>query len=166
MFSISIGQAVQILVGFLVGSRQPEEAYRRTLAGLWFAIAITLVVAGIAAIFRETFLGLFTRDAEVIRLGGTLLLIALLLEPFRAFNIILGGALRGAGDYQFPILIGVVSMWGVSVALSYYLGIYWALGVAGVWFAFATDEGLRGLLMLARWRSRIWERKAMVSATE
>jgi Na+-driven multidrug efflux pump len=37
------------------------------------------------------------------------------------------------------------------------------LGLVGVWIAFASDEWLRGLLMLLRWRSRAWEKHSVVT---
>ncbi|SFE06135.1 hypothetical protein SAMN05428981_103295 [Bacillus sp. OV194] len=62
-------------------------------------------------------------------------------------------------DAKFPALMGVISMWGISVPLAYFLGIAMEMGLLGIWIAFIVDEWLRGLLMLWRWRSRIWERK-------
>ncbi|MNN96955.1 MATE family multidrug exporter [compost metagenome] len=78
-------------------------------------------------------------------------------------------SLRAAGDARFPVLMGVCSMWGVSVPLAYLLGVHLEIGLLGIWIAFAVDEWLRGLIMLLRWRSRAWEKKALVkpvSATE
>ncbi|UUZ80715.1 hypothetical protein LJK88_38735 [Paenibacillus sp. P26] len=59
------------------------------------------------------------------------------------------------------MLMGVVSMWGVCVPLSYWLGVHLQIGLLGVWIAFTVDEWLRGLFMLYRWKSRAWERKAL-----
>jgi Na+-driven multidrug efflux pump len=53
-------------------------------------------------------------------------------------------------------------MWGIAVPLSYFLGIYYGLGLAGVWIAFITDEWLRGIIMYYRWKSRAWESKVLV----
>ncbi|MNP83904.1 MATE family multidrug exporter [compost metagenome] len=59
-------------------------------------------------------------------------------------------------------MMGVLSMWGVSVPLAYFLGVHLGFGLIGVWIAFTVDEWLRGLIMLLRWRSRAWEKKALV----
>jgi Na+-driven multidrug efflux pump len=53
-------------------------------------------------------------------------------------------------------------MWGIAVPLSYFLGIHYGLGLAGVWIAFITDEWLRGIIMYYRWKSRAWESKVLV----
>ncbi len=72
---------------------------------------------------------------------------------------------RAAGDVTFPVYMGILSMWGVSVTISYFFGIVLGFGLAGIWISFIVDEWLRGLLMLGRWRSRIWEKKAFLPQT-
>jgi Na+-driven multidrug efflux pump len=59
-------------------------------------------------------------------------------------------------------MMGIISMWGVSVPLAYLLGIVFNLGLVGIWIAFAADEWLRGLFMLWRWRKRGWQRKFLI----
>jgi Na+-driven multidrug efflux pump len=39
---------------------------------------------------------------------------------------------------------------------SWLLGVYFHLGLVGVWIAYAADEWLRGLVMAARWFGRGW----------
>ena len=67
-----------------------------------------------------------------------------------------------AGSARFPVMMGIVSMWGISVPLSYLFGITFGWGLLGMWAAFAIDEWLRGILMYCRWKSKAWESKALV----
>jgi len=71
---------------------------------------------------------------------------------------------RAAGDVKYPVIVGVFSMWGVAVGLSYMLGVYFGYGLIGLWIAFIADEWLRGLFMLQRWRSKIWLTKSFVTS--
>jgi Na+-driven multidrug efflux pump len=57
-------------------------------------------------------------------------------------------------------------MWGVSVTLSYILGIHFGLGLIGIWISFIADEWLRGIIMLRRWKSRVWIRKTFIKNEE
>lgn len=82
-----------------------------------------------------------------------------LLEPIRCLNIVIGEALRAAGDARFILLIGVCVILGLCVPLTYWVGIHLGYGLIGMWGVFIMDEGLRGLLLLFRWRSRAWEKK-------
>lgn len=164
LFAVAIGQGTEILVGHLVGENKKEKAYKICLKSLKVAMTLSVVMASIFAVFRTFLLSNFTNNPNIIAVGGTILLIDVLLEPGRAFNLVVINSLRAAGDVRFPVYMGIMSMWGVSVVLSYFFGIYLGLGLIGMWIAFAIDEWLRGLLMLWRWRSRKWESMSFVKA--
>ncbi|WLD94858.1 MATE family efflux transporter [Alkalihalobacillus sp. AL-G] len=162
LFSVSLGQGTQILIGHLVGAREVSKAYKACLRSLRYAMIISFMMAGVVSIFSVQLLGIFTDNPEILSLGSSLLLLTLILEPGRSFNLVVISSLRAAGDVRFPVYIGILSMWGISVPLSYILGIPFGYGLIGVWVAFCVDEWLRGLLMLWRWRSRVWERMIFV----
>ncbi|MDQ0338636.1 putative MATE family efflux protein [Caldalkalibacillus uzonensis] len=162
LFSLSVGQGMQILIGHLVGAGRMEEAYRRAFKSLKVSMLITVSMAVVFAVFRESLIRIYTDDPHIISLGATLLLICLILEPGRTFNLVLISSLRATGDARFPFKMAVVSMWGISVPLAYVLGIHFGLGLIGVWVAYTVDEWFRGLIMLGRWRSRKWESKVLV----
>jgi Na+-driven multidrug efflux pump len=75
-------------------------------------------------------------------------------------------SLRATGDAVFTVKMGVLSMWGIAVPVSYLLGIQFGLGLAGVWIAFIADEWFRGIVMYFRWKSRVWEKKVLVDKKE
>ncbi|MGV2940757.1 MATE family efflux transporter [Mesobacillus sp. LC4] len=162
LFSIAISQGTQILIGHMVGAKEIENAYKRALKSLKLAIIISIVTASIVSFFSKNLLGIFTDNMSIIELGTTLILLTIILEPGRSFNLVLISSLRAAGDVKFPVYMGILSMWGVSVTLSYFLGIHLGMGLVGIWIAFIADEWLRGLLMLWRWRSRVWVKKSFV----
>ncbi|MCX8130094.1 MAG: MATE family efflux transporter [Clostridia bacterium] len=166
LISFAMGQGTQILTGHMIGAGKANEAYRACLKYLRTAIIISFSFAVVFLLFRKSLISIYTTNNEIIEIGSQLLLIALIMEPGRAFNLIIINALRGAGDVRFPVVIGVLSMWGVSVVLSYLLGVYFKLGLLGVWIAFTCDEWLRGIIMLNRWRSRIWQRMSVVHNTD
>lgn len=163
LFAVAMGQGTQILIGHLIGAGKNEEAYNTCLRSLRIAMLISLGMASIFSSFREQLLGIFTDNPAVIALGSTLILLTIILEPGRTFNLVIINSLRAAGDVKFPVYMGILSMWGVGVTLSYLLGIHFGLGLIGVWIAFAADEWLRGLFMLWRWRSRVWEKMSFVN---
>jgi putative MATE family efflux protein len=162
LFSVAISQGTQIMIGHMIGKKQIEEAYKRCLKSFRLAFVISLGAAILFSIFSEALFNIFTTNPTIINIGSSLILLTILLEPGRSFNLVFIGSLRAAGDVKFPVYMGILSMWGVSVTLSYLLGIYFGLGLVGVWIAFIVDEWLRGLLMLWRWKSRIWVTKSFV----
>ena len=97
---------------------------------------------------------IFTRDPQVIHAAQTLLWIAVALEAGRVFNLILPGALRATGDAIYPVTAAVGSYFVVLGVGSYFLG--HAFGLPGIFVVYAADEWCRGLMMMARWRTRGW----------
>lgn len=71
-------------------------------------------------------------------------------------------SLKAAGDYIFPLIIGMITMWGLGVTVGYTLGVYIGIGVAGVFAGTAADEFIRGLVVMHRWYKKKWTGKAVV----
>ncbi|WP_044748754.1 MATE family efflux transporter [Bacillus alveayuensis] len=165
LFGVAVSQGTQIIIGHLVGARAYEEAYKRCLKSLKLAISASLVMAICVSYFSDTLFSIFTSNEQIIKTGSILILLTIILEPGRSFNLVIINSLRAAGDVKFPVYMGILSMWGVSVTISYFLGIELELGLVGIWIAFIVDEWLRGLLMLWRWRSRVWQQKSFVHST-
>ncbi|MFT9599686.1 MATE family efflux transporter [Mesobacillus sp.] len=162
LFGIAIGQGTQILIGYKVGAREFDKAYHQLLKSLKLSIVITMAITVVIVAIREPILGVFTDNKEIIREGSKVLLLCLILEPGRTFNIVVISSLRAAGDAVFPVKMAFVSMWGISVPLAYLLGIKMGFGLSGIWMAFIVDEWFRGIIMYIRWRSRVWEKKVLV----
>lgn len=163
LFSVAIGQGNQILIGYQIGAKEIQLAYHRCIRTLKIAILVSTGMAIFFSFFSESLFRIFTSNSEIITLGSILILLTILLEPGRAFNVVIINSLRAAGDVKFPVYMGILSMWGVSVPLAYLLGIYFGLGLIGIWTAFIVDEWLRGLLMLWRWRGKKWEKMSFIS---
>ncbi len=166
LFSVAIGQGTQILIGHMIGAGKIEDAYERALKSLRISIFISLATAGIVYLVAGSFLGIFTDNASIIEAGTTLLLLTIILEPGRAFNLVMISSLRAAGDVKFPVYIGIVVMWGISVTFAWFFGIFLGLGLIGIWIGFIADEWLRGVLMLRRWKQRNWVHMSFVDKTE
>ncbi|MGM9987785.1 MAG: MATE family efflux transporter [Bacillaceae bacterium] len=164
LFSLAISQGQQIIIGHLVGAKKSDDAYHTCLKNLKIAIAVSFVTAIIFAFISEPLFRIFTDNEEIIKTGKILLFMTIILEPGRAFNLVIIGSLRAAGDVKFPVIVGIISMWGVSVSLSYFFGIILELGLVGVWIGMIADEWLRGLLMLQRWKSKAWVKKSLIVA--
>lgn len=163
MPSLSIGNATQITVGHLVGAGDPDTAQAKVYRWWIFGVGLSLVLVSLVNLFKTPILGLFHPDAATMAMASSILLVSILQEPGRNFNIIVIPALKGAGDVKFPVFMGMVFMWGVGVVLAWFLGVHLAWGLVGVWVALTVDEWVRGIIMLFRWRSGRWRSKALVA---
>lgn len=162
IFSVSIGQASQIMTGHLCGAKKYDEAYKSALRAFRFALIIAMCLEFIGIIFRYDLVGLFTQNQAAIELGASLILLNIFVELGRTTNLTIINSLRGAGDVFFPTGVAIFSMWIVSTLGSYVLAVPLGLGLQGLWIAFAADECLRGILMLWRWKKGKWKSKVLV----
>jgi putative MATE family efflux protein len=156
LFGVSMGFACEILIGHLIGAGQLRAANRLLRKTLVWGLGVSFGIALLTAATAPWTLRVFTQDARIISMGTTLLWITVLLEPGRTCNVVIINALRATGDARFPVFAGAVSMLLVMAGGSWLLGVYFELGLVGVWIAYAADECLRGLAMAARWFGRGW----------
>jgi putative MATE family efflux protein len=160
MLGISIGIGTEIMIGYMIGAGQIDDAYRQLLRSLRVGLAVTVASTCAVVLAAPQLFGAFTSNPAIVAGGVALMSISLILEPGRTFNLVVINSLRATGDARFPVLMGMCSMWGVAVPLAWFLGLKLGWGLAGVWIAFACDEWLRGLAMYWRWKSRAWEKHA------
>ncbi len=157
----AMGGAVQIKIGYFVGAGDAKTAYHRLWRYQAVGTAISVGLILFINLIKTPLIGVFTHIEEIARLTSAMLTVSILVEFARSINLVTIPALKGSGDVRFPVLWGMISMWGISVPGSYLFGIVLGFGMPGIWFAYALDEGLRAVIMLFRWKSRRWMTKAI-----
>lgn len=162
LFTLAIAQGTQLLVARYIGAEQYERALTRGLKTLKIAFITSTIVSLAFALIGKPVLTVFTNDPAIIAIALPVLWAIVFIEPGRAMNIVLMGALKSVGDVRFPVVIGVICMWGVAVLFSYFFGITLGLGLLGVWLAQGLDEWVRGIFALKRWVSQPWLKKKVL----
>jgi len=161
LLSIAVGNGNQILTGYFVGEKNFEGAYKNTLKVNFVTMLISMSLALVVAICGPFLIRLLTDDPVIIKVAVTLLWLEVLLEPGRTINLVVIQSLRAAGDTIFPVVMAIISMWGIATFGSY-LSVTLGYGLIGVWIAYTADEWFRGIAMLIRWRSKVWQTKSFV----
>ena len=162
LYSSAVAQANQIIVGHLVGAKEEDAAYQRGLKTLWPAMAVTLGVSITVYMFSDVIFGIFTSNQEILSLLKTITFIEIFLELGRAVNLVLVRSMQAAGDTQYPVYVGILSMWGIATLLSYVFGIVLGWGLPGIWIAMALDECVRAIIFLVRFKRGGWRGKAVI----
>ncbi|NLL93204.1 MAG: MATE family efflux transporter [Clostridiales bacterium] len=165
LFAVAIAQGTAILIGWKIGAGKKEEAYSLCLKSFWKALAVSMGITLVCAVFGKYILQFFTDDTTIIQLGMTVFIIDFINEAGRCANLVIINALRAAGDVRFPVFAGVFSMWGVGLLLSYVFGIVLDMGFPGVWLAMGLDEVVRGVMMYIRWKRKRWKKYSQVEDT-
>ncbi len=162
LYSVSVAMATQIIVGHAVGAEKYDLAYKRVIRSVVPAVGISVAIAITNYLLSPFTLSIFTDNAESIALGHQIMLIAIFLEIGRTCNLIVINSMRASGDVKFPTMLGIASMWGVSVLFTFLLGIVFGFGLKGVWIAMAADEMIRGIIVVIRWKKGSWRGKRVV----
>lgn len=162
LFSLSAAMATSIVVGHSVGAKDYDYAYKKVLTTLKKSMVVSMFIAVISFCISPVTFGLFTDNQDIIHLGRKIMVICIFLEIGRTLNLVIINSMRAAGDVKFPTFLGMASMWGISVLLGYILGIYFDLGLIGIWIAMALDEIVRGIVVLIRWIHGTWRGKRIV----
>jgi putative MATE family efflux protein len=170
------GSAFQVsaatMVGQLLGAGLPNRAMRSALVAL--ALGGTFMcLAGTVLFFGGSHIAAFFTgqpDDPSTRLAGELLPIVSLGMPWFAVMAVLAGALRGAGDTRWPLVVTFVGLLCIRIPGAAWLAHEhlplewlhltlpgWNLGVKGAWYAMLADVAVRSTLIGGRFLSGRWQ---------
>lgn len=161
IFSAAVGMGTELLVAHYVGALKLELANRQLIRSVKIGeIATILLTFSMPLGTGALLISLFTDNQEVLMIATPMFLLTVFQEPGRILNVIIINSLRATGDTKFPVIMAVISMWGVSVPLGCFLALYMDMGLLGIWIGFTVDEWIRGVAMVLRWRSKAWHKAA------
>ena len=156
LLAFALATANGIIVGYHIGDKKPEEAYKQTFISRKYAMLGTWPVIAVMIVFGQLILRIYTQDEVVIKLANDVLWLIFFLETARANNLIFIAALRAAGD-TFVILIGGVTiMFALNVGLGFVFTYILELGLTGILLAASLDEMGRALFNIQRFKSKKW----------
>ncbi|MGI6037629.1 MAG: MATE family efflux transporter [Limnochordia bacterium] len=158
MPGFALGSATGALVGQYMGSRRlvlaKSVGYRGTLLG-----AVTMGGVGFFFwLFAEHLGRLFTDDPAVLALTAVLLRIMAIYQLFDGVNIVARGALNGAGDTRFTMVVTVVSSWLIFIPSVYLLTFTLDKGLVGAWIGSIIYLLAMAGLFFWRFHSGRWQR--------
>ncbi len=160
IFGVSI--AVSTLVGQKLGENRPELAARATWTSLVIAIVYTSLFGAAYLLVPDFFLlahGAFAKESEFIPIRDyTVVLLRFVTAYclFDAMQLILIGALRGAGD-TFFILIATTTISLVFVTIGRLGQVYGDWGLFGWWWVLTAWLCTLAVVYLARFLQGSWK---------
>lgn len=165
--------AAATLAGQYLGARDHHRANRSVITALLFGGGL-MMMAAMAFFFAAPQLAMLLvggRQARIALAAAPLLQTIAVAMPALALNMILSGALRGAGDTRWPLAFTIVGFVGVRLPVAYWLCfdtlsipgtnwtlIGWGLGIQGAWYAMVVDLAVRATLVLYRFWHGGWRR--------
>lgn len=154
-----VSVACAAIVGQYLGAQRPDYAAQGLRESMKQGVALMSVIGLLFFLIPDLLLVPFAPrdDARVLGMAATVLMIAALEQPFMASAMIFGGALRGAGDTQSPLWVGLLCVWGVRVPVAYLLAHVCGLGLVGIWITMVIDWVSRSIVFGLLWRGGRWK---------
>lgn len=146
--------AATALVGQALGAGDAELAERSVWAALRPTMVVMVAIGLLEALLPQPLMGIFVADPGVMQAGDLAMRISLLMMPATALSFVVNGALRGAGDTRFPVVVRAAGTWGMRLPLATLL--IPLLGLPGARLAMTLDFWTQGLLAYWRFRGGRW----------
>lgn len=157
-----IGEAATTLVGQSVGAQRADLTRRFAFMTLVLGMLIMAFMGAVMYFFAPEMIGIMTPVGEIRVLGVQALRIEAFAEPMFAAAIVGNCICIGAGDTKIPSIMNFGSMWLVRLSLAAMLAPRY--GLAGVWFAMATELTFRGIIFLIRIYRGKWMKARVTTA--
>ena len=142
--------AATTLAGQYLGAKDPQRAARSVLLSIGLGGGVMSLAGVVFYFFGVPLATFFTggKNVETAAQAAMLLRIASAAMPMLATSMIVSGALRGAGDTRWPMVINVLGMLGIRIGLLYVvLRSPWLQA----WFGETAESGSYGVLLAAWW---------------
>ncbi len=156
MLGVGFGAASAAVVGQNIGAGRVDRAARAGWTMLGVASVPALAAAAASAFAPEFLARIFTHDAAVVAETARYLRIAAVSQLVVCAEVVLEGALGGAGATVAP-MIASTALTAARIPLA-----TWATpryGATGLWWSISLTAVGRGLAMAALWRAGGWKHK-------
>jgi len=149
--------AAMALMGQGLGAKKPEQSREDVLLVLKYATALMFFLSFFMIFTPELIVEFFTNDAKTIEQASLYLQIVGLSQIPLAFNFVLSGALRGAGDSRRTLRINLMSLWLVRIIPAFLLSWYFN-DIMWVYIAMISDTFVKALLLWRAFDSGDWKK--------
>lgn len=154
--ALGLSQAATPIVGQWIGRGNIAIAKARAYTATKVGITIMVTTGVTMAVFGESLMRIFSDDPDIIKLGHQLLIMAAIFAGFDAINIVLIGALRGAGDTRWIMMALIIGTYVFMIPMAWLFARPLGLEAMGAWIgATLYVIGLSGVV-LWRFHSEAW----------
>lgn len=154
--AFALGSATGSLLSRALGAGRPDIATRIGWRGTALAAGLMAALAALFILAPRALIGVFNQSPEVLALGTTVLAIMAGYQILDGVAIVLGGALGGAGDTRFRLIVTLTGAWLVMVAGALWLAPRY--GVAGAWGSALVFIAFAAVAYAVRFASGRWRR--------
>ncbi|MCH9812563.1 MAG: MATE family efflux transporter [Epsilonproteobacteria bacterium] len=149
--------AAMALMGQGLGAKNPQMAREDVMLVLKYTVGFMFFLGFFMIFTPEPIVWLFTDDLQTIKEASLYLRIVGLSQIPLAFNFVLSGALRGAGDTKRTLRINLTSLWLVRIIPAFVLAYYFE-SILFVYLAMISDTFVKGYLLWRAFDKGEWQK--------
>ncbi|MBX3695619.1 MAG: MATE family efflux transporter [Steroidobacteraceae bacterium] len=163
MPAFAMGAAVSSMAAQNVGAGRWDRVGRTAVAGVSFQTLVTTASVILITVFARPLLGIFL-PAESPALATAVHLNMIATWSFILFGItmVLFGVVRSTGAVVAPLVILIVTLWGLRFPLA--ASLMGRFGEDAIWWSFPASSLLSMLLAIAYYRFGHWRKARMMTA--
>ena len=155
MIPLGLGNAATVRVGIEFGRGAREDLARAATVTIVLATAIALAGALVFWTWPRQLVGLFLDAAnpaspEVLAYAVPLVLVAAAFQTVDSLQAVGSGLLRGVQDTRVPMLLALLSYWGIGLPVALGLGLWAGWGGVGIWIGLALGLAAAAALLNGR----------------
>lgn len=157
---LTLSGALAAFAGQNIGAGKFNRVRRGLRFSLYLNIGFSLIMFTTLWLWGDIIMRAFTDDLQVIRIGKEFLVITAGFLIFHGALNVYNGALRGAGDTFFTMMVSLFSLWLIRIPLAYYMGE--AFGRAGVWWAIGLSIVIAFAITYIYYKTGRWKKRCIV----
>ncbi len=158
MIGVGFAAATAAIVGQNLGAGRADRAERAAWISTGFCTLLGLVACVLELWVPEWFASIFTDDPAVVVEAARYLRIAAVSQLAICAEIVLEGALGGAGHTLPPMLTSTV-VTASRIPLAAWAATRW--GIVGIWWVISLTAIVRALAIVWLWRAGGWKRRSV-----
>lgn len=165
---IGIETSVTSLVGRYMGAGRPQVAHRAALSGIKTGIIYSMLILILFVFIPKTLVLVFEPVAysqvfaDAIPVAVSMIQIAALYVLAEAVVVALVGALRGAGDTHFTMIVSVIAHWSFVPLLYLCLKVF-NMSVSFSWLMLVIFFLIFSSILVWRFRSGKWKKIRVIA---
>ena len=154
------GYGMQTAAATLAGNALGAEDERRAkdLARMIILIEVSLMIitGSLLFAFAPAMMQLFSKDAEVIQLGATVLRMVAVSEPFYGVFIVIEGMMQGMGNTLLPFVFSISGMWCIRIVGTFICTRILGMGLVSAWACMIAHNLVLFVMFLVCYLSGRW----------
>ena len=160
----AISTAAAMMVGQNIGARKPERVTQTLKVTYALGLAISGFLSAVILLFPRSVFGIFTGDAEILRVCMEFLPCAVLTFLGQGLRGPNSALINGSGNSTLNFIVAIFDSIVVRIGVSFLLGVSLKMGYVGFWYGNAFAGFVPVLLGSIYYKSGRWKTRTIMKA--